>query len=345
MERWSLKNVYKKALSFIIFSIACPLIFYSLYIWKDFKYAKIACEYTFTVGNGDTIAKIARQLVKDNLLRNYRPLVIFAKLYNLEKKIYIGEYSIKPGDTAQSILHDLAKGNVTRYAFTIIEGATFKDILKNLHANPKITRSLEGLLPEQIKEKLSIVNYQHVEGLFLPDTYYFTANSTDADLLLRAKHAMEQKLAILWENRDRSTILKNPYEALILASIIQKESHIPDEYKEISAVYHRRLEKNIRLQADPTVIYGMQEKYLGKLYIKDLKHESEFNTYRKSGLPPTPIAMPCMSAIQAALNPANSDALYFVAVGDGKHKFSQTLADHNKAVAEYRKRRNSYNDE
>jgi UPF0755 protein len=345
MELWSLRSTYRKTLAYFIASLVLLLTYYGLYIWKEFKYSKVSTEYAFTVANGDNIAKIARKLVKDKIIRNYKPMVIFAKLYFLEKKICVGEYSIKPGATAYSILQDLAQGNVTRYAFTIIEGSTFKDILKNLNANPKIVRTLTELSPEQIQEKLNIVNYRHVEGLFLPDTYYFTANTLDVDLLLRAKHAMEQKLNVLWENRDKSIILKSPYEALILASIIQKESHIPDEYKEISAVYHRRLEKNIRLQADPTVIYGMQDKYLGKLYLKDLKHESDFNTYRKSGLPPTPIAMPCIYAIEAALHPTDSNALYFVAIGDGKHKFSHTLADHNKAVAEYRKRKNSNNDE
>jgi UPF0755 protein len=345
MGPWFLRSIRNRFFLLLIASFVLPLLLYSSYIWKNFNYVPVKSSYTLTVASGDTISKIAKRLVKQKVLSDHKPIILFAKLYRLEKKVCIGEYAIESGATGSSILKNLVAGNVTRYAFTIVEGSNFKDIVKNLHTNPKLAHTLVDLSIDEIKQRLEIVNYSHVEGLFLPDTYYFTANSTDVELLLRAKHAMEQKLAILWNERDKSTILKDPYEALILASIIQKESHIIDEYKQVSGVYHRRLEKKIRLQADPTVIYGMQDEYSGKLYIKDLKHESEFNTYRKFGLPPAPIAMPCLSAIEAALNPSNSTALYFVAIGDGKHKFSQTLAEHNEAVAVYRKRKSSNNNE
>ncbi len=326
----------------VFISAFIPLALYvaylsSIYLWKPVLLAAKE-NYVLVIEKGDSVTKIANKLYKDKLIDNKTALLCFAKLRNLDKHIHVGEYKITSTYTLHSILNDIASGNVINYSFTIIEGETFADMMAEFARNPKIKVTLQGLSDQEIKNILQIKE-EYLDGLFMPETYYYEATTTDVAILLRAKQAMQDFIATAWAEKQQNTVLKSPYEALILASIIQKESNIKDEYADVSAVYHRRLEQNMRLQADPTVVYGLKELYKGKLYLKHLKHDSVFNTYRKSGLPPAPIASPSRDAINAALHPSNSDALYFVAIGDGRHKFSKTLQEHNRAVSEYHAKR------
>jgi UPF0755 protein len=235
----------------------------------------------------------------------------------------------------------MVQGKVRRYQVTLVEGQTVRQYLAVLHAHPQIINTLQQGDPDSVAKAIAIDG--SAEGWIYPDTYQFTKGATDLQLLKRAHQTMQGVLQQEWQRRADALPLNNAYQALVLASIIEKETGVTAEREAIAGVFTRRLQQRMRLQTDPTVIYGMGARYKGKITRADLARKTPYNTYRINGLPPTPIASPGRAAIYAALHPKAGDALYFVAKGDGSHQFSATLAQHNKAVRQYQlKRRKDY---
>ena len=246
-----------------------------------------------------------------------------------------GQYRLAPGITALSLLDMIVAGKVTRHALTIPEGWTFRQIMVALHDHPHITRVLASADPQRVMAEIGYPGYA-AEGRFFPDTYHFPAGTTDVDFLRRAFRQMEAVLNEEWALRAAGLPYRSPYQALIMASLVEKETAVADERGRIAGVFVRRLERNMKLQTDPTVIYAMGDSFDGDIRHKDLDIDSPFNTYRHRGLPPAPIAAAGRASIRAALQPEPGEALYFVATGEnGRHHFSRTLAEHNKAVARY----------
>ena len=253
------------------------------------------------------------------------------------KKIKAGEYFIHK-ETHWSLLNKLSHGQVIQYSLTIIEGSNLSILLSNILDNKKIKSTISNIYINNMVTTINI-NKSHPEGIFYPDTYYFPSGTTDVDFLKRAHKSLIQELRLQWKYRTRNS-LKTPYEALILASLIEKESQVDNEITKISGVYNRRLENKIRLQADPTVIYSLNSKYnkVFRITRKDLQFKSLYNTYYVYGLPPTPIAFPSSKSLYAALNPTRGNELFFVADGHGQHNFAATLDEHNKNVNYVRER-------
>jgi UPF0755 protein len=292
---------------------------------------------TFEVKSGDSIAVIAQQLEQRGVLDSARSalyLQVYARLERLAHRIQVGEYAIKPGMTPRNLMAQVAAGRVVQYALTLVEGWTFQQMLAAVAGHEKIEQTLQGLDEAQIMARLGHPDL-HPEGRFFPDTYHFPAGTTDLAFLQRAFETLQRRLQQAWAQRAADLPLKNPDQALILASIIEKETAVPSERREIAGVFVRRLRKGMRLQTDPTVIYGLGKEFDGNLRRADLKRDTPYNTYTRPGLPPTPIALPGGESIAAAVNPAAGDTLYFVARGDGSHVFSRTLAEHNRWVRRY----------
>jgi UPF0755 protein len=249
-------------------------------------------------------------------------------------RIKAGEYAIPVGMTPQQLLDLFVEGKTVQHVLTVPEGWTFRQLLTALHNEPSLTHKLKGLDDKAVMAQLGFPN-QHPEGRFYPDTYHFPLGMSDIEFLQRAYHIMAQQLKTAWEKRAPDVILNTPDEALTLASIVEKETAVPSERPQIAGVFTRRLKLGMRLQTDPTVIYALGEAYDGNIHQQDLLVNSPYNTYVYKGLPPTPIALVGKEALNAALNPAAGDSLYFVAKGDGSHYFSATLGEHECAVIEY----------
>ncbi len=250
--------------------------------------------------------------------------------------IKAGTYAIKPQATLQSVLTMITEGKEYQYAITLVDGERFSEWRELLQADPHLKHTSDDMTQTQISTAIGIDN-DKVEGYFLPNTYHFTAGTSDISILKRAHVAMMKELDLAWQQRAKDSPLKTPYQALIMASIIEKETAVASERGLVASVFMNRLRANMPLQTDPTVIYGMGDKYHGNITKKDLRTPTAYNTYTMRGLPPTPIAMPSKAAIMAAVDPDNSDFYYFVADGKGGHKFSTTLVEHNRAVRAYLK--------
>ncbi|MFL0799874.1 MAG: endolytic transglycosylase MltG [Agarilytica sp.] len=294
---------------------------------------------TYVVESGASLYAVANDLKEKGALQWPKVWVNYARIADLSA-IKAGEYAFSQTESPLSILSKLNKGKVVQYQITFVEGSNFTLLLDALHKNTKITRTVtrENVLETLQREN---VNIDHVEGWFYPDTYHFSLGDTDVSILLRAYEKMKVTLAKEWLDKGENLPYKNAYEALIMASIIEKETGAAHERSQISGVFVRRLKKGMRLQTDPTVIYGMGDSYEGNIRRKDLRTPTPYNTYTIKGLPPTPIAMPGQAAIHAALHPKPGESLYFVAKGDGTHQFSNSIEAHNKAVREYQKKRRS----
>jgi UPF0755 protein len=288
----------------------------------------------YVVKPGSSLRAFTTDLYEQNVLPDKFALVWLAYLKGQSRDLKAGEYRFRKGITALELLNQVIAGRVVEYPFTIIEGWTFQQILQALAAAPRLTHTARELGPRQIMASLGYPNL-HPEGHFYPDTYYYPGGMSDLLILQRAFQKMDAHLQQEWENRDKTSPLHNRDEALILASIIEKETARAEERGLIAGVMVNRLRKGMKLQTDPTVIYGMGERFSGNLRSQDLKTYTPYNTYIIKALPPTPIAMPSGDAVRAALNPAVTKALYFVSRGDGSHEFSETLEQHNKAVIKY----------
>ncbi len=302
-----------------------------------------SCTYV-AIPEGASVKTIIQELKTRNVMSAYQASLFYGyiRYKGLQKNIQAGDYVLPMNITPAQLLQKFNRGDVIVHAFTITEGMTFAQMMRAMQFHPAIKKTLWGKSDQEI---MKLLGEQDVasEGLFFPDTYYFKGNTTDKTLLLRARKTMIQKLNDAWQKRDLNIVLKTPYEALILASIIEKETGCDQEREQISGVFQRRLLKNMRLQADPTVIYGLKNIENGRITKAHLQAaDNPYNTYRHNGLPPGPIALPSLRSIIAALHPDKSEALYFVAKGDGTHVFSNTLIEHNQAVAQYLQRNSNH---
>jgi UPF0755 protein len=293
-------------------------------------------ETVFTIYPGDNISKVSQRLYDSGL--SPVPSVyldIYARLQGNAQQIKAGEYRVEADATLPALLDLFISGKVVQYSITIVEGMTAKQLFEKIQTHPKIKQTLAELNNENVREALSIEN-ELVEGLFLPETYHFPANTSDVQFLRRAYQKLQEQLDSAWQQMTENLPYDSAYEVLIMASIIEKESAIPEERPEIAGVFVRRLDKGMRLQTDPTVIYGMGDSYDGNIRKKDLQTDTPYNTYTRFGLPPTPICLPSKESIEAAMNPAEGTSLYFVAGAEnGGHVFSDNLEDHNRAVRQY----------
>lgn len=287
----------------------------------------------YTVKPGVNLKQIAKSLHQARVLRHPNYFVLLGK-WRGGDKVHAGEYFIAPGTTPGQFLEQVIAGKVAQYPLTLVEGWTFEQVLAAVNAHEKLSHSLKGLSNKEVMQRLGWPE-QHPEGRFYPDTYRFPGGTSDIQFLRRAYQAMEDYLQLSWQTRSRNLPFTTAYEALIMASIVEKETALPVERKQIAGVFIRRLEQGMRLQTDPTVIYGLGKAYDGNLRRRDLTTDNPYNTYMRKGLPPTPIAMPGKESIDAVLHPQRGNALYFVARKDGSHQFSDTLEEHNKAVQTY----------
>lgn len=283
---------------------------------------------------GMTLTSLAKTLKQEGVLTKSGFFRWTARLHGMAQKVKAGEYEFPPGTKPLDFLEKIVAGKVIQYSQTIVEGWTYKQMMEAVNNNPHLIHSLLDLNDQQVMERLGLAD-EHPEGRFLPDTYFFPKGTMDVEFLKRAYAAQENLLAEEWQNRLGALPYKKPYDALILASIVEKETALPSERQAIAGVFIRRLEKGMRLQTDPTVIYGLGDTFDGNLRRRDLKKNTPYNTYVRKGLPPTPIALPGRDSIHAALHPDQSEAIYFVSRGDGSHEFSDTLQQHNKAVRKY----------
>ncbi|MGD2171997.1 MAG: endolytic transglycosylase MltG [Gammaproteobacteria bacterium] len=288
----------------------------------------------FMISPGSNIKSIAEDLTRRKIIEDPWLFILLAKLKDVETRVRAGEYRIEAGQTPDDLLQTFTAGKSIQYSFTVIEGWSFRQMMKAISDDPILVQTLGGKTDAEIMQEIGHPD-QHPEGMFFPDTYRFPKGTTDADFLRRAYDVMQQHLEREWMQRDPDLPLNSAYEALILASIIEKETGAGFERPLIAGVFIRRLKRNMRLQTDPTIIYGLGQGFDGDIRFRDLKKDTPYNTYLYSGLTPTPIALPGLDSIHAALHPAPTKALYFVSKGDGTHHFSETLAEHNAAVKRF----------
>ncbi|MCW8918067.1 MAG: endolytic transglycosylase MltG [Gammaproteobacteria bacterium] len=289
------------------------------------------------VNPGSSVTAVARDLQRRGLIAEGRYFVWMTRLRGKTGSIQAGEYPITAGMTPSQLLANMVAGKVYQYAITLLEGWSFRQMMTEIAGNPYLRHQLKGLTAEAIMARLGHEG-EHPEGRFFPDTYHFPRGLSDVEFLQRAYRAMAQRLEQEWPMREAGLPLQSPYEALILASIVEKETGLPGERAQIAGVFIRRLHKGMRLQTDPTVIYGMGLEYDGNIRADDLKKDTPYNTYTRKGLPPTPIAMPSGEALHAVLHPAGGESLYFVSRGDGSHHFSASYEEHECAVKRYQLR-------
>ncbi len=290
----------------------------------------------FRIAAGSSLRSAITQMREAGIEINPTLLGWLARAHRADTAIKAGSYAVKDGTTPHQLLDKLLKGKVTQGDLTLVEGWTFRQWRARLDRHPDLRHDTQGLSEAQIIERLGLTA-PSLEGLLYPDTYLFDKQSSDLDLLARANRAMQRKLEAEWAQRSGGLPYKSPGEALIMASIIEKETGREADRELVAAVFVNRLRKGMLLQTDPTVIYGLGESFDGNLRKRDLQTDTPYNTYTRPGLPPTPIAMPGQASLRAALNPAASDVLYFVARGDGSSVFSRTLDEHNQAVNKFQR--------
>ncbi len=294
--------------------------------------------FEFTVKSGANVRGLARQLAEQQLLAEPHSFWILARALGKAGAIQAGTYRLDRALTPVELLDKLARGDVVLAEVLFVEGTTFRQWLAQLARQPRVRATLAGKDEAELRSLLALGD-QPPEGWFFPDTYRFAPGTSDVEILKRAHAAMQRRLAEAWAARAPGSPLKSPYEALILASIVEKETGVAAERPEIAGVFANRLRRGMRLQTDPTVIYGIGEKYDGNIRKRDLTTDTPWNTYTRDGLPPTPIAMPGAGSLAAVARPAQNEYLYFVGKGDGTHQFSRTLEEHNRAVATYQLKR------
>ena len=292
--------------------------------------------YAFTVRSGESLRAVARELTRAGVLRADWTLVALARIEGVDRTIKAGNYELPAGTTLSGLLAKLTQGEASQTSFTIVEGWSWRDLREALRMEPDVVKTVLDLPEPEMLRAIGAERAQ-AEGWFFPDTYFFVAGTTDASLLARAHRAMVKRLESAWESRAPGLPISSPYEALVLASIVEKETGHAADRPLIASVLENRIQQGMRLQADPTVIYGMADRFDGNLTRRDLDTDTAYNTYLRDGLPPTPIALPGQAAIDAVLHPPATPYLYFVSRGDGSSEFSANLADHNRAVAKYQK--------
>ncbi|MDE2070311.1 MAG: endolytic transglycosylase MltG [Gammaproteobacteria bacterium] len=287
---------------------------------------------------GAPLRQVAGELHAQGVLPQPFDLVWLARLRGDTHALRAGEYLVPPGTSVAGLLDLLKSGKVVLHSLTLVDGWTFKQVMQAVDSDPALRHTLAGKDAAAVMAALGHPG-ESPEGRFYPDTYQFPKGTSDVTFLLRAYRDMQSHLESAWQERAAGLPYRAPYEALILASIVEKETAQPKERGEIAGVFVRRLAKGMRLQSDPTVIFGLGDAYTGKITYKDLRTDTPYNTYTRNGLPPTPICLPSLASLEAVLHPTPGDALYFVARGDGTHQFSATLAEQNAAVQKYQIRR------
>ncbi len=306
------------------------------YSWYHAPLALPATPFDFEVRSGTTLSAVARDLAGRGVLPHPLALVALARYRGVDRAIKAGSYEVETGITLPDLLAKLTQGDVTQTSITLVEGATFAEVKRALRDDADVKRAVVDLPDADLFAKLGITEAS-AEGLFFPDTYFIAQGSTDLAVLKRARTAMAERLAAAWSRRAPDLPLATPYEALILASIVEKETGRAGDRPLIASVFVNRLKRGMRLQTDPTVIYGMGEKFDGNLRKRDLDADTPWNTYTRDGLPPTPIALPSQASLDAVTRPPPTTFLYFVSRGDGTSEFSPSLAEHNRAVSKYQK--------
>lgn len=288
----------------------------------------------YLVEPGSSPHSVARAMNEAGIKIDRRAFVALARLTELDRQLKAGAYEARQGDTPWQLLERMAQGDMTLTRLTLVEGWTYRQIRDVLRASPEVKQTLEGVSDHELLQRLG-AEQTHPEGLFYPDTYVFTPGTSDYDILRRAHHAQMLQLDKLWAEREPDLPLSDPYEALILASIVEKETGHSADRTRVAGVFINRLRIRMPLQTDPTVIYGMGDAYDGRIRKRDLQADTPWNTYTRGGLPPTPIASSGLASLYAVLHPEKHKYLYFVSRGDGTSEFSETLVAHNRAVAKY----------
>ncbi|MBC7779505.1 MAG: endolytic transglycosylase MltG [Proteobacteria bacterium] len=300
-------------------------------LWRP---ALASTPMSFTIAEGSGLRAAAMAMRSAGVLRDAEPLILLGRITGAHTRVRAGHYELQAPVTLWELLQKITRGDVTLSEITFVEGWTLRQWRAAMHAHPDLNRDASPQGDSELALALGLADGA-LEGWLFPDTYLFTRGTTDRALIVRAHRAMVEHLEREWRARATDIAVKSPYEALILASIIEKETGRAADRTLISGVFHNRLKAGMRLQTDPTVIYGLDSDFDGNLRRRDLQHDTAFNTYIRAGLPPTPIAMPGLASLRAALHPEPTRALYFVARGDGTSEFSQTLADHSRAVRKY----------
>ena len=333
-------KILSRFILFIVVLLGIALVTLAIDFKKFFEAPlNVTSEHTlYELKPGANIRKVANTLVESGFISHPYYFIALARWQGVADQIKAGEYEIKTGTTPPQFLKQIVDGKVTQYSVTLIEGLTFRQALTTIHANKNLLHHLVGKNDQQIMAELGWPD-EHPEGRFFPDTYHFIRGMSDVDILRRSYQTMQKYLEEAWSKREKDLPLKNSYEALILASIVEKETGLRSEQREIAGVFIRRLNRKMRLQTDPTVIYGMGDRYDGNIRRRDLIELTPYNTYRIPALPPTPIALPGGAAIDAVMHPLKGKTLYFVSKGDGSHYFSETLEEHNRAVTKYQLKR------
>lgn len=313
------------------------LLFITAGLFAYYARTPIPLEHTpfeFALKQGSSLKSAAHQIQQAGGLNNEWLFVLLGRSLGKATQIKPGNYQLEHEVTPLQLLNMISKGQIAQSSLTIIEGTTFKQLRDTLNADSTLRHDSTTLSDAEILKRIGATE-SAAEGLFFPDTYNYASGSSDLIVLKRAYQLMQRNLQETWNKRDTNLPFETPYEALILASIVEKETGQPSDRPMIASVFINRLRKNMRLQTDPSVIYGMGDKFDGNLRKRDLTRDTPYNTYTRNGLTPTPIALPGLAALQAALHPAPSSALYFVARGDGSSQFSNTLTEHNNAVNHY----------
>jgi len=292
--------------------------------------------YEFSIKQGSSLTSVANQLADAGVLDDARLFILLSRMKGLASAVKAGDYEFAEPITPLELLNRITKGDISQSEIKFIEGWTFSQLRQTLDEHPALRHDTANLSGSEILQLIGATETA-AEGLFFPDTYFFARGSSDTAILKRAYKVMQKHLQTAWGERELDLPLKDPYQALILASIVEKETGRESDRGMVAAVFVNRLRFNMPLQTDPTVIYGLADKFDGNLRKKDLLTDHEYNTYTRRGLPPTPIALPGLPSIQAVLNPAKTNALYFVAKGNGESNFSTNLSDHNRAVLKYQK--------
>ncbi len=290
----------------------------------------------FSIKSGSSLRSAAQQMARVGVLAEPLPFEVLARLLGESSNLRAGIYEIDKPVTPLELLRKITEGDFTQAGITFVEGLTFRQMRKALDEHPGVRHDTKGLGDADLLKRLGSTETMP-EGWFFPDTYYFSSGSSDLAVMRRSHRLMQSHLAVQWAKRAGNLPFKTPYEALILASIVEKETGRKEDRPLIAAVFVNRLRKRMLLQADPTVKYGMGESFECNIRKGDLTTDTPYNTYTRTGLPPTPIAMPGLAALAATLNPADSDVLYFVSRGDGTSYFSRTLAEHERAVTKYQR--------
>lgn len=315
---------------------ALAALFLAWLLFSGLKPIELDDAVLVTIERGATLRGVTETLEQSSVIHDSWSFKLLARVFGLSSEIKAGRYQFEDGTTGFQVLQKIHRGYFAKNRIRIQEGWTFADLREALNLHDAIVHTTLNWTNKRILNELNI-SYSHPEGLFFPDTYVFTGGTSDLEIMSIAHKKMNRVLEDEWRMRHPDIRLKDPYEGLILASIIEKETYLVKEKSIIAGVFLNRLKKRMRLQADPTVIYGMGDNFDGDIRYKDLKDDNPYNTYTRNGLPPSPIALPSLSSIRAAMRPEQTSSLYFVAKGDGTHQFSDNLKDHNRAVRKYQR--------